>query len=89
MVESIIVQNINSQIKDRRHKTQDQQRLIEQGLFPKYGLQQLRHHVDVGSSYFNALVAAKRKGVPLSREEKSFCLDYIICISYVYRNNAR
>ena len=62
---------------------------IEEGHYPKYGLQQLRSHVDVGMPYFNALVTAKRQDVHLSPAEYSFCLSYVLVMSYVYRNNAR
>ena len=85
----LLVQNINSQIKEIQNKNRNQDILIQEGRYPRHGLQQLRAHVDVGLPYFQSLVTAKKNGIHLSGTQNCFCLNYIMCISYVYRNNAR
>jgi len=84
-----LVKNIAGQIRESQLHKNDQDKLIQKGLYPRSGLSQLRSHVDDGQTYFHALVTAKEKGLTLSPAENTFCLTYILCISYVYRNNAR
>jgi hypothetical protein len=84
-----IVKNISCQVSTSQVTKNDLTTLIRDGRYPKEGLSQLRTYVDAGSSYFDALVTAARKGINLKGNQYCFCLSYILCMCWVYRNNAR
>jgi hypothetical protein len=86
---SLTVKNLGSQINEAQILKRDKDLQIRRGLYPQHGLQQLRSHVDDGLAYFNALIAGQQAGVQLKFQQTTYCLHYILAMSYVYRNNAR
>jgi hypothetical protein len=84
-----IMKHLSCQVNDAQKDKQNLALLIGQNRYPRHGLSQLRAYVDAGLAYFNALVTARGKDIHLLPAQNCFCLCYILCICWVYRNNAR